>query len=64
LVTRSTQDGSPSAFLDRYGNLWHSDTESDKHLDGVTMLYCVKTPDVGGDTLFASSGDACRASKR
>ncbi len=51
-------DGSPSAFLDRYGNLWHSDTASDNHLDGVTMLYCVKTPKVGGDTLFASSVNA------
>jgi len=27
-----------------------SDTASDTHPDGVTMLYCVKTPDVGGDT--------------
>ncbi|MFM0032122.1 TauD/TfdA family dioxygenase [Paraburkholderia madseniana] len=51
-------DGSPSAFLDRHGNLWHSDTASDAHLDGVTMLYCVKTPNVGGDTLFASSVNA------
>ena len=51
-------DGTPSAFLDRYGNLWHSDTASDQHVDGVTMLYCVMTPQVGGDTLFASMGRA------
>ncbi|MBN9429108.1 MAG: TauD/TfdA family dioxygenase [Burkholderiales bacterium] len=48
-------DGTPSAFLDRFGNLWHNDTASDEHIDGVTMLYCVKTPEVGGDTLFAST---------
>jgi len=47
-------DGTPAAFLDRYGNLWHSDTASDTHVDAVTMLYCVKTPPVGGDTLFCS----------
>lgn len=47
-------DGSPSAFLDRHGDLWHSDTASDVTPDGVTMLYCVETPKVGGDTCFAS----------
>lgn len=51
-------DGSPSAFLDRHGNLWHNDTASDVHIDGVTMLYCVQTPAVGGDTLFVSTTKA------
>lgn len=52
------QDGTPAAFLDRYGDLWHSDTASDDHLDGITALYCVKTPEVGGDTCFVSLGKA------
>jgi len=47
-------DGTPSAFLDRHGDLWHSDTASDIKPDGVTMLYCVSTPEVGGDTCFVS----------
>ncbi|OWT60178.1 TauD/TfdA dioxygenase family protein [Candidimonas nitroreducens] len=51
-------DGTPAAFLDRYGDLWHSDTASDDHLDGVTMLYCVETPKVGGDTCFVSLSKA------
>jgi taurine dioxygenase len=50
-------DGTPSAFLDRHGNLWHSDTASDEQerILGVTMLYCVSTPTSGGDTMFTSS---------
>ena len=47
-------DGTPAAFLDRAGDLWHTDTSSDSHIDAVTMLYCVKTPPVGGETLFCS----------
>jgi len=47
-------DGTPAAFLDRVGDLWHTDTSSDSHIDAVTMLYCVKTPAEGGDTLFCS----------
>lgn len=47
-------DGTPAAFLDRYGDLWHTDTSSDSHIDAVTMLYCVKTPPQGGETLFCS----------
>jgi taurine dioxygenase len=48
-------DGSPAAFLDRQGDLWHSDTSSDAKVDGVTMLSCVMTPAEGGDTLFCST---------
>ncbi len=47
-------DGTPAAFLDRVGDLWHTDTSSDSHIDAVTMLYCVQTPAEGGDTLFCS----------
>ena len=47
-------DGTPAAFLDRVGDLWHTDTSSDSHIDAVTMLYCVQTPVEGGDTLFCS----------
>lgn len=47
-------DGTPAAFLDRVGDLWHTDTSSDSHIDAVTMLYCVKCPPRGGDTLFCS----------
>lgn len=47
-------DGTPSAFLDREGNLWHTDTASDHHIDAVTMLSCVQAPEQGGDTLFCS----------
>ena len=47
-------DGTPAAFLDRAGDLWHTDTSSDSHIDAVTMLYCVQTPSEGGDTLFCS----------
>lgn len=47
-------DGTPSAFLDREGNLWHTDTASDVNVDAVTMLYCVKAPKEGGETLFCS----------
>ena len=51
-------DGTPAAFLDRHGDLWHTDTSSDSHIDAVTMLYCVKTPPEGGDTLFCSMHNA------
>jgi taurine dioxygenase len=51
-------DGTPAAFLDRVGDLWHTDTSSDAHIDAVTMLYCVRTPEEGGDTLFCSMHDA------
>jgi taurine dioxygenase len=56
-------DGTPSAFLDRHGNLWHSDTASDEQsrILGVTMLYCVKTPEQGGDTTFVSSVNAIKS---
>lgn len=49
------EDGTPAAFLDRQGDLWHSDTSSDAKVDGVTMLSCVMTPAEGGDTLFCST---------
>jgi len=39
-------DGSPSAFLDRHGNLWHSDTASDTHPDGVSDAVLRENADV------------------
>ena len=47
-------DGTPAAFLDRHGDLWHSDTSSDEKVGGVTLLTCVQNPPSGGDTLFCS----------
>ncbi|MEM7057950.1 MAG: TauD/TfdA family dioxygenase [Pseudomonadota bacterium] len=36
-----------------FGGMWHSDTTYKPDPPKATMLYCVETPQVGGDTIFA-----------
>lgn len=36
-----------------FGGMWHSDTTYRADPPMATMLYCIETPEAGGDTLFA-----------
>jgi len=36
-----------------FGGMWHSDTTYKPDPPKATMLYCVETPEAGGDTIFA-----------
>ena len=36
-----------------FGGMWHTDTTYKPDPPKATMLYCIETPKVGGDTLFA-----------
>ncbi len=46
--------GQPNAFFNRQGEEWHSDGAGSGDVNGITMLYAVKVPRNGGDTMFAS----------
>lgn len=48
-------DGSPAAFLDPDGDIWHSDTAGSEDLHALSMQYCIKTPRVGGDLFYLNS---------
>lgn len=36
-----------------FGGMWHSDTTYKPDPPKATMLYCIETPNAGGDTIFA-----------
>ena len=42
-----------------FGGMWHSDTTYRADPPMATMLYCIETPQAGGDTLFACQYRAC-----
>jgi alpha-ketoglutarate-dependent taurine dioxygenase len=51
------KDGEVSAYLNRGGVEWHTDSPGSSHPPGYSMLYCLENqiPDGGGETGFASS---------
>ncbi|HYO56253.1 TauD/TfdA family dioxygenase [Archangium sp.] len=55
LITSNEKvDGKPLGVA-RVGNFWHSDSSYIKDPANTTMLYGIKVPPTGGDTLFAST---------
>ena len=51
VIIVETNEGAGSG---KYNEVWHSDASHLAKPPAVTVLHAVKTPDVGGDTLFAS----------
>ena len=50
--------GKPLTFFARGGFGWHTDGSAACHVDAATLLYAVRVPREGGDTLFLSSAEA------
>ena len=51
-------EGRPLAMFVRGGFGWHTDGTAACHVNTATLLYAIKVPHEGGDTLFASSAAA------
>ena len=54
LGNATDEDGKPIAFLNKTGIEWHTDGTGFSHPPVSTVLYCVKAPSQGGETLYAS----------
>jgi taurine dioxygenase len=54
MIRISNDPATPARYRDGAVH-WHSDSSYDDVPASVTMLYCVEAPDVGGETLIAST---------
>ncbi len=54
LGNATDESGRPTAFFNRQGEEWHSDGCGSGDVNGITMLYAIEVPRLGGDTMFSS----------
>ncbi|MCH9673804.1 MAG: TauD/TfdA family dioxygenase [Gammaproteobacteria bacterium] len=53
-----SEQGEPIGFFNEMGVEWHSDSAGYENLDGVTFLYALTVPPMGGETMFCSMCEA------